>query len=89
MSGRGLAEWADITAELANRRLPLWRDRLKRPVEYEMPKLREIAVAAHRAGTISDESALQVIQSGIMAHELAWLVEWHEREKIGKRGKLH
>jgi hypothetical protein len=79
---RSLGEWADITAELANRRLPEWRDRLKRPVEYSREKLGEIARAAHKNGILSDEAALDVIQSGFSAHEFTWNVEWAARQNI-------
>lgn len=79
---RTLPEWADIVAELANRRLPLWRDRLKRPVEYDRTRLGEIARAAAKFGTLGDTAALDVAQSGILALEMPWQVEWNQRTNV-------
>ena len=74
-----LAECADIVAELANRREPEWCDRLARPVSYDRGKLREIAVAAARVAKLGDGAVMDVIQSGIMAHETGWQLEWAAR----------
>ena len=79
---RNLAEWADIVAELANRRLPQWRSRLKRPVEYDKTKLREIAEAARNTEILDENAALRVVESGILAHEMAWQMEWNVRQNV-------
>ena len=79
---RSLAECADIVAELANRREPLWEDRLRRPVSYEREKLKEIAVAAARVAVLGDEAVMDVIQSGIQSHEIGWQIEWSARTHV-------
>lgn len=79
---RSTIEWAEIVAELANRRRPLWRDRLGRPVDYDRSKLGEIARASARAGLLGDDSAMRVAESGILALEALWQREWNVRANI-------
>ena len=79
-----LAECADIVAGLANRRESVWRDRLKRPISYDKAKLREIAIRASGVAQLGLDAVINVIQSGIEAHEAEWQMEWALRRNPAK-----
>jgi len=78
--------WADVVAELANRRTPVWHDRLGRDVEYNRVALGNLARAAHRADVAMDvQAAMQTVERGLLRIEMLWQVEWNIRQQGGSR----
>lgn len=86
MSAHPLGYWCDVVAELANRRLPQWRDRLGRDVDYKLTDMRMLAELIHRADVVMDtKGALDMAERGFLRMELPWQVEWNVRQSRGSR----
>lgn len=76
-----ISYWADVVAEIANRREPKWRDRLGRHVEYPLSGLRAIAQDIHNSQIVLDEEGvLQTAEKGFLKLELPWQMEWAARK---------